>query len=229
MALGDLAEAAGLGKAATFRILSTLQSLGWLARDGAEYYLDRDWPVRGGKAWMRHLSETALPEMRKLQLDFAETVSLAALHEDHVRVIEVLDSPQVLRMANYSGRILPPYASSLAKAIAAYQAPQRLAVLLQIFGTYSFTEHTIVEPRLIQAHLEQVREQGYAVDNEETVIGGICMGAPIRDAEGNVIAAVSVSQPKQRLTAEMRESLPRILIESADRISSALGYRRSVS
>jgi IclR family acetate operon transcriptional repressor len=189
--------------------------------------MDRDWPVRGGKAWVRHLSEAALPEMRKLQLDFAETISMAALIEDHIRVIEVLDSPQVLRMANYAGRILPPYASSLAKAITAYQTPQQVAVLLQIFGTYRFTENTIIEPRLIQADLAKVREQGYAVDDEETVIGGLCIGAPVRDADGDVIAAVSISQAKQRLTPELRELLPGTLIESSARISAVLGYRPS--
>jgi IclR family acetate operon transcriptional repressor len=226
LSLGELADAAGLGKPSTLRILSTLQMMGWLSRDsGDNYCLDREWPNVSNQSWLRRLGAAALPEMRKLNTDFAETITLAAIFEDHMRVVEVLDSPQVIRMANYKGRILPPYASSLGKAITAFQNPTRTAVLLQIYGSYQFTEKTVTDPRAIQAEMAQVRKLGYSCDEEETVIGGVCFGAPIRSADGSVAAAMSISQPKQRLTPQTRETLPGILMEAVQRVAAALGYR----
>jgi DNA-binding IclR family transcriptional regulator len=225
MSLGELSETAGLGKPSTLRILSTLQMMGWLARDSNDNYcLDREWPKISAQSWLRRLMAAALPEMRKLNTDFAETVTLAALFDDHMRVVEVLDSPQVIRMANYKGRILPPYASSLGKAITAFQNPTRTAVLLQIYGTYQFTEKTVTDPRAIQAEMTQVRKLGYSCDEEETVMGGVCFGAPIRSADGSVAAAMSISQPKQRLVAEIRETLPKLLMEACRRVSKTLGH-----
>ena len=225
LSLAELAEAADLGKPSTLRILATLEVSGWLGRDNGRYRLDREWPSNHGEAWQRRLIAAALPEMRRLQAEFSETVTLAALLGDHVRVIEVLDSPQVIRMANYRGRIVPPYASSLGKAIAAFQPPERTAELLQIFGSYRFTEKTLTDGRAVEADLARVRKRGYACDDEETVAGGHCFGAPVRDSGGAVAAAISVSQPKQRLTARRGDSMPSVLMQSARRISSALGYR----
>jgi DNA-binding IclR family transcriptional regulator len=224
LTLSELAEVAGLGKPSTLRILNTLQMTGWLVRDANDNYcLDREWPSAGSQAWVRRVTAAALPEMCKLNEDLGETVTLASLFDDHIRVVEVLDSPQLIRMANYKGRILPPYASSLGKAITAFQTPQKIAVLLQIFGTYRFTGNSITDPRAIQKALAEVRERGYACDNEETVAGGVCFGAPIRAADGTVSAAISVSTPKQRLTQEAYDTLPATVMDAAREISSALG------
>jgi DNA-binding IclR family transcriptional regulator len=226
LSLGEVATAVGLGKPSTLRILSTLQMMGWLARDSNDNYcLEREWPKISTQSRLRRLTAVALAEMRKLNTDFAETVTLAALFEDHIRVVEVLDSPQVIRMANYKGRILPPHASSLGKAITAFQTPWQVAVLLQIYGTYQFTGKTITDPRAIQADLARVREHGYACDEEETVMGGVCYAAPIHSADGTVSGALSISQPVQRLSAERRDTIPGILIKAAQRISASLGYK----
>jgi DNA-binding IclR family transcriptional regulator len=223
MPLAQLAARAGLGKASTLRLLGTLESMGWLVREGGEgYRLDRDWPRAQGQSRLRRLYVAALPELGRLNAALAETITLAALFGDHVRVLEVLDSPHLIRMANYKDRILPPYASSLGKAITAFQKPPDIALLLQIYGTYRFTENTLTDFRAIHAELAAVRERGFSCDNEETILGGVCFGAPIRSADGTVTAALSVSQPKQRLTSALRESLPAIVMEAARNVSEVL-------
>jgi len=153
----------------------------------------------------------------------AETVSLAALSEDHIRVIHVLESPRHIRLSNYEGRILPPYASSLGKAIAAYQTPEHLQTLLQVYGIYPFTERTITEPLLIREELERVRERGYACEYEETVPGGCCFGAPIMVPGEPVRASVSVSLPKDRLTDKLEQAIPEFVLEAAAQIARKVG------
>lgn len=222
--LTGLSEVAGLGKPSTLRILKTLQAAGWLTRDANDdYCLDRDWPARSSRSWLRNLTAAALLEMRKLNAESAETVTLAALFEDHIRVVEVLDSPQIIRMANYKSRILPPYASSLGKAITAFQTPDKIELLLQTYGAYRFTEKTSTDPRAIRRDLAETRERGFSCDDEETVMGGVCFGAPVQAGAGPVLAAISVSTPRQRLSGEARAATPKAVVAAAAAISRAIG------
>jgi DNA-binding IclR family transcriptional regulator len=101
-------------------------------------------------------------------------------------------------MSNHRDRILPPYASSLGKAIAAFQTSARARVLLDVYGIYPFTSHTLTDAAAIHEELGKIRERGFAEDREETVVGGHCFGAPVRDLNGEVIAAISVSLPVGR-------------------------------
>jgi DNA-binding IclR family transcriptional regulator len=223
--LGDVARVAGLGKPSTLRILATLEGAGWLRREAGLYHLDREWATAPGKSGIHRLTSAARGEMRNLLSEFSETVTVAALLDDLIRVVEVMDSPQLVRMANYKGRLLPPYASSLGKAIAAFQPAERIARLQQTYGVYRFTGKTLTDARAIDAELAKVRQHGFACDDEETVEGGYCLGAPVRDSSGSVMAAISVSQPKQRFTAERRAAILTALARSACRVSGALGYR----
>ena len=124
---------------------------------------------------------------------------------------------------NSSGfRILPPYASSLGKAIAAFQTADRLEVLLRVYGIYPFTRNTITEPVRIRDEFARVRERGYACEREETVEGGCCFAAPVRLPDEPVRAAISVSLPVSRVTSHLEATLPKRLLASAARISTEL-------
>jgi DNA-binding IclR family transcriptional regulator len=102
-------------------------------------------------------------------------------------------------MSNVVGHILPPNASSLGKAITAFQPPDQIERLLRSFGTYRFTEHTITDRKVLSREYEGVRLHKYAVDREECAYDGICFCAPIFGANGQVSAAISSSMPKTRL------------------------------
>jgi IclR family acetate operon transcriptional repressor len=223
MRLPELADVVELGKPSTLRLLQTLVATGFAARvDGGSYVLNRRWISSGTDAFLQALVEAATPEMVQLNADLAETVSLAALVEDHIRVIHVIESPRHIRMSNYRDRILPPYASSLGKAIAAYQPPERLNLLLRVYGIYPFTKNTITEPIKIREELEKVREQGFAREYEETVEGGCCIGVPIRPGGEPVRGAISMSLPTARLTVDLETVLPESLKNAASRISNRL-------
>jgi IclR family acetate operon transcriptional repressor len=149
-------------------------------------------------------------------------VTLAALHDDHIRVIHTLESSREIRMSNYLSRILSPYASSLGKAIAAYQSPARLNQLLQVYGVYQFTSNTVTEPTLIREELARIRERGYSSEFEETVPGGCCIGVPICGDNQHVRAALSVSLPVARLTEGQESKISEMLKEAAARIGTNL-------
>jgi len=202
--------------------------MGYVSRDGnRSYRIEVETSVSGVRESLRLLRKVWGRFSQEIQNRCGETVSLAFLFEDHIRVIDMLESPQHIRMANFVGRILQPYASSLAKSITAFQDEALIQTLLDVYGIYRATKYTLVDQLAIQNELAAVRSRGYAEDKEETVEGGYCIGAPIHDPERKVIAAISVSSPKFRVTAEFVEKFPARLIETADNISRALAAELS--
>jgi IclR family acetate operon transcriptional repressor len=221
--LGELAAYTHLGKPSLLRLLRTLEGLGYISRDAnRNYRIEVETSVTGVRESLRLLRKIWGGFSTDIQSRCGETVSLAYLFDDHIRVVDVLESPQHIRMSNFVGRILQPYASSLAKAITAFQDEALIQTLLDVYGIYRATPHTLVDQLAIQNEFAKVRVQGFAEDKEETVEGGYCLGAPIRNSEQKVIAAISVSSPKFRVTAEFIEKFPARLMETADRMSQAL-------
>jgi IclR family acetate operon transcriptional repressor len=126
-------------------------------------------------------------------------------------------------MSNAVGHILPPNASSLGKVIAAFQSSDRREKLLRSFGLYRFTPRTIADRVILDAEFEQVRGQGYATDEEESVPDGYCFAAPIFGKNGEVQAAIGLALPKSRLkAAEQREHFVAALKSAAETISASL-------
>jgi IclR family transcriptional regulator, acetate operon repressor len=221
--LSAIAELAGLGKASTLRLLRTLVHSGYLVRDRHDNYsLGRDWPSKEQHSRLRLLSAAAEPFLRQLNAEWGETVALAFLFGDLIRVASVAESTHSIHMSNYPGRVLQPYASSLGKSIVAFQSPEAAQRLLHTYGIYSLTPHTLTDFRAIQEDLAQVRERGYAWDREETVLGGVCVGAPIVVRGGEVFASISMSTPTPRFTREVEALLPGVITGYAARIATAL-------
>lgn len=223
MSLAALADVVDLGKPSTLRLLQTLVATRFAARvEGGSYVLSRRWSPSGTDSFLQALVIAAAPEMAHLNADLAETVSLAAVMDDHIRVVHVIESPRHIRMSNYPKRILPPYASSLGKVIAAHQTSERLSTLLRVYGVYPFTKNTITEPSRIREELAKVRKQGFATEREETVEGGCCVGVPIPAGDGPVRAAISVSMPASRFAGKMEARLADALMRTAARIRENL-------
>lgn len=223
LSLAELAIALRLGKPSTLRLLQTLAALNYARKDAEGNYSPALLPPgSSGMQWAERLALLASREIADLNHDIAETVSLAALVGDHIRVIHTLESSQHIRMSNYPNRILPPYASSLGKAITAFQPQEMAQQLIQVFGVYQITERTLTDPMQIREDLAQVRARGYATEMEETVAGGCCVSAPIIEQGGTVRAALSVSMPISRFTGRMREIIPKRVTQAAKSIAKRL-------
>jgi DNA-binding IclR family transcriptional regulator len=225
VSLNELTLQIGLAKTSLFRILHTLEVAGYLERDpDGRYRAPAALRPLSSGALQPDLLQAAQPLMKALNREFRETVSLAMLFENHVEVIATLESPQLIRMGNTVGRILPPHASSLGKAITAFQAEERRESLLRSYGLHRFTSHTIVQDTDLKREFERIREAGYSLDAEESAMGGCCFGAPIRAADREVIGAISLSMPKMRLPAadDLRDQILTAIRAAARDISEQL-------
>jgi IclR family acetate operon transcriptional repressor len=186
--LQEIAAKVKLTKASAFRLVYTLEALGHLTKtaDG-KYFAPPESPYT---QLVKHASEP----LERLNMEFGETASLAGLFENHIEVLLVFESQQLMRMGNTVGRILPPNASSLGKAVAAFQPAEVADKLVRSYGAHRFTPQTITDEIALREELAQVRARGVAEDVEESSTGGRCFAAPVL-ANGHAIGAVSLSMP----------------------------------
>jgi DNA-binding IclR family transcriptional regulator len=201
LGLAEITRRIGLTKASTFRLLRTLEISGYLSANpnGTYAFVAEFGSTVPSQSPMR-LVKLATPKMLDLNRNIRETITLAMLFSNRSEVISLVESPEIIRMTNVVGHILPPNASSLGKAITAFQSAERREKLLRSFGIYRFTEKTITERSELANEYASIRDRCYATDNEETVLGGNCFGVPIFSSPGgDVVGAISMSVPKLRL------------------------------
>jgi DNA-binding IclR family transcriptional regulator len=221
LSLNRVTHMVRMAKTSVFRILHTLEVLGYLEKTaGDQYALSATISYLVPNRLLDKLVAAALPGMKDLGREFRETVSLAFLFRNHIEVVEVVESPQKIHMGNMVGSIIPPHASSLGKSITADQPEWRRDRLLRTYGIYPLTNHTITDEVELKKELDLVRTRGYAVDLEESTPGGCCFGAPIFSDGAHPIAAISISTLMMRL--ENRDKLIAAIRAAAAAISEDL-------
>uniref|UniRef100_A0A7C5RU55 IclR family transcriptional regulator n=1 Tax=Thermomicrobium roseum TaxID=500 RepID=A0A7C5RU55_THERO len=227
LTLSELARACGEAKSSLHVILSTLVSAGWLIRDDLSkryrlgpHLLFLAAAYNRQSDLLRAFTEVARPLARQL----GETLQLAIRQGREVLYIGKQEGTQWVRLASEVGTRLPAHATSLGKCLLAWLPEEELERLLSEGPLVALTPRTITDPAALRAELARVREQGYAVDRGETLPDVWCFGAPVRDASGAVIAALSISVPVTRVS-EMRLPLLVAAVQQAAReISRRQGW-----
>jgi DNA-binding IclR family transcriptional regulator len=229
MGLQEIAKRIQLSKTSTFRLLRTLEAAGCLVPTGAgEYRLAPGIYSVVPTLWLARLLRVATIRMHELNASLRETVSMAAMFDNRVEVVAVVESPQIIRMSNVAGHILPPNASSLGKVIAAFQSSDQRERLLRSYGCWRFTERSITDPEKLQEEFSRVRADKYATDREESVVDGVCFGVPVFNAAGEVNVALSSSLPRMRVRDQDHEkAIVAALRATAEKISADLRAAQS--
>jgi len=221
--LKEIAEIVHLPESSLFRILLTLESHGYLSQnpDGS-YCLPPKLLL--GKVYDRaeRLRALVRPFLQKLTSQFNETASVAYLYGDRVQALDSVETFHEIRMTNKAGRVLPPHCSSLGKVITAFQEPALVNRILETYGLYPRTEKTVVDRQSLLAEFAEIRKCGYAADREETVVGGVCIGAAITLDGAHVVSALSVSTPLVRMTASREQEITQAVLETARAAAAVL-------
>lgn len=224
LSINEVAERTELTKSFAFRILRTLESLQYISRSADGSFMIAQGSYFALSQLTTRLLVAGREPMEKLNRTFQETVSLAALLGNRIEVIDVIDSPHLMRMTNIVGRILPPHASSLGKAITAFQPEAEQRYLIGNYGLLRITSGTITDENLLQLEFDQIRKQGFARDVEESILGAHCLGAPIYIQPDRVMGAVSLSMPKSRFpeSQEGRDHIVESVKATAEHITASL-------
>lgn len=225
--LTDISNSLALPKSSTHRLLVTLDSQGYVERDGTGKYLfgPKLLELVGAyDPWLR-LRRAASPIMQDLAMRSGETCHLAVLFRGRAVYVDKVNSPRSISMASRIGSTAALHASSVGKSLLTGLPSEALGSFIAEHGLPKLTEKTITCPDELKQHLQLIREQGYAVDDEEEEVGVVCVGAPLLDHTGEVVAALSLAALRWDVNAERLPELTDKVKKGASTISGRLGYQ----
>jgi len=226
--VSDLARHLDLGKSTTHRLLTTMVEERVLEHDhqSGRYRLGLAvFDLAAAVPTQVDLHEAVLSPMIELRNRCGETTQVAVLDGRQVVYVERLDSPHTLRLFLEVGRRNHAHCTATGKVLLAHLPEARLDRLLSNWELPAMTPQTITEPTLLKTQLKEVKGRGWAENRHESEVGVVSFAVPIRTTGGDVIAALSVAGPAERIDLDA-EALVRALSQTAQMVSQRLGYRR---
>lgn len=224
--VSDVASGCGLTQSTASRLLATLESAGFVDRDPVSglYCLGLDLVSFGGAVLNSHpVHREARQVAQNLAAEHGLGANVAIRRGEELFYLLNFEGRQAPRAFVLAGQRNPLHATGIGKALLSGLSPTERRVLLQDLPAY--TARTITSHDALDEEIEQAIARGYATEVEELALGRACVAAPIRDATGMVVAALSMSGPLSAIDLQNRETtLARAVIEAADSISVGLGY-----
>ena len=232
LSLTAISQFLQLNKTTVYRLLSTLEALGYIRRDPqtklyrpALEVLRLGFVVLGGL----EVRQVAAPYLRQLVDEVEETVNLAVLDQHEVVYIDRVGSKHMLNVYRPIGSRLPAYCTSTGKSLLAFLPPDELKTILSEINWVRQTPTTIMTPEALDQALTLVRRRGFSDSNGEMIPELRAVAAPVRQNGGQVVATVNISVPSHRVPYErlLAEFGPKV-VEASQKISEALGYNSTV-
>jgi IclR family transcriptional regulator, KDG regulon repressor len=229
LSVTELGRQLGVDKSTAHRLLGTMRARGFARLNPSTQRYSLGFRIISlGSAAARDLDLTAIarPFLEALSRQTGEGTSLAVLSEGQVLFLARVTGSGVLSVNQHVGTRMPAHCSALGKAmLAGFGEHEQIDRLLGAGPFSRYTPRTITSPGDLYRHLELVRQRGWALDDEEFAVGLRCLAAPLRDATGDVVAAVGISGPTSRITLDHVDPMAAVLRQTGTALSEALGYR----
>lgn len=221
----ELTPSLGLDRSSVFRLANTLKLRGFLAQlPSKEYVLGSAvWRLAGSFQWSQGLTQLAREQVAALAADTGETTHLAVREGRLAVFIDHELTAQPVGVSVGSGRGEPLHCTAVGKALIADFDQQSLRELLGDDPLSAPSKRTIRTIPKLATECQKVQKQGFAVDNEEFHKGVRCLAAPIRDASGQIVAAIGISAPIERLSEARCKKVVLEVKRAAAEISAKLG------
>jgi IclR family transcriptional regulator, KDG regulon repressor len=222
LSITELAEAFEVDKGNMSRLMQTLANYGFAEKDAAtRRYVLGPQIVRLSRILLSRmpLRETAKPFLKRLVEVSGECAHLAILAQSQALYIDQAESSSTLRVTTGVGTLAPLYCTALGKVLLAFAHAQPPSEM------HPYTLRTITDANMLQHHLEQVRGQGYAIDDEEFELGVRCIAVPVFDYREKCVAAIGISGPSSRMTLDALPSLAKEVQEIGKALSARLSFK----
>jgi DNA-binding IclR family transcriptional regulator len=225
LSVTKVAEHLGLNRTGSHRFLATLRELGYVEKNqDNRYQLTFKILELGMRMANRfEIRREARPYMQELSLAFRETVNLGFRDGLDVLHLDKIDSLEILRMDSPVGSRAPAYCTALGKACLAFLPQNELNVLLNGVKLKLYGPNGITSKKRLRQEFEKIRNQGYAIDNEEMAYGLRCVAAPIFDHTGLPRYSISVAGPAMRLTEKRMQQVQKTLTKACSELSRRMG------
>jgi len=233
LGIADIADDLGMSRSTTHRYVITLVALGYLEQGASRKYR---LGLRVTDLGMSALNSTGLrehahPYLDELRRRSSYTVSLGVLDDTDVLYVDRARSLRRGQDQNgldlQAGSRLPAHSTAMGKLLLANLPDEDQRSVLASMKLTKRGPNTIASKKALREELDEVQEEGFAVNDEELAPGLFAIAAPVRNEARDVVAAVSLSAPSSMISLdELVDALGPHLVSTADRISARLGYRR---
>jgi len=226
--LSEIARRAGMNISTAHRVAVTLLKRGYLnQRQKRQKYSLSTKLLQFSHVLNQRMKvrDIALPILDGLNKMVGESVNIAILNQNQVVYIEHIESNQSLRTFTQVGNRVPLHCTGVGKVFLAHLNGEELEKALNGKGLASYTQNTVTDVKKLKRELTIVQREGVGTDDEEMEIGVRCIASPIKNSNGSVIAAISVSGPSARLSSKRIQEIKPLVRSSALEISRALGYQ----
>lgn len=208
----DIANEVGLSPSTAHRLVRALVARGYLEQDesGGQYAFGHNAALLGQVLRGRFGFDRVMPILERVAAETGESVNMGLLDGPTVVVAARVPSPQPLRFDQPVGTRLSPHCSSMGKALLAFDAPNGPASLDELRFD-AITANTITSRERFQEELAEVKARGFSTDDEESIVGVSCVGAPILNRSGRAKAAMAIQAPTARLSPERAVELAELV------------------
>jgi IclR family transcriptional regulator, pca regulon regulatory protein len=224
LTIADVSRATGLTRAVVRRCLYTLRELGYAATDGRTYTLQPR-ILNLGYAYLSTapIPIAAQPVLEELSGQLGEATSVAVLDDGAVVYVARAATRRIMAVTLAVGSRLPAYCTALGRVLLAGMPPEQAAQELAKFELIAHTRFTVTSRRRIEEILDEVRAEGFAVNDQELEVGLRSIAVPVRNVVGVTVAAMNVSAQASRVTRRelLEKDLP-LLRAAAERLGSQL-------
>ena len=224
LTIADVSRATGLTRAVVRRCLYTLKELGYAGTDGRMYFLQ----PRILNLGYSYLSTApvpiaAQPVLEEMSETLGEASSVAVLDDGAVVYVGRAATKRIMSVTLGVGSRLPAYCTALGRVLLAHLTDEQVGIELSKVDWTQHTKHTVTSRSRLEELLVEVRQDGYAINDQELEIGLRSIAVPVRNVVGTVVAAMNVSSQASRVSRrELVERCLPILRNAADKLSSQL-------
>ncbi len=223
VSITEVADQLNVDKASASRLMQTLANYGYAEKDrDTQRYRLGPKIVELSQSLLARMPfrDEAKPYLRELVAITNECAHLAIAAQGQVLYIDQVDSPATLRVNADIGHLAPLHCTALGKVLLAFgDVPLPTALT-------AHTPRTITDQGALKMHLEQVRRQGYAIDDEEYDYGVRCIAAPVYNLNGEMVAAMGISGPSNRMSLETISTMAAKVTGVAQALSDHLSFKR---
>lgn len=225
----ELAEALGVDKSTASRLVETLRLRDMVRVDPETKKYRLGFRILHlGEALKDNLNVIAIarPMLLSLSAQINESVHFCAYNNGSAYVMDQVRSNKNYALSATVGMIEPLHCSSVGKCILAFRRQETIRALLEDYTFTKYTEQTITTKEALLENLEQIRAQGYALDDEEMAPGVRCIAVPVYDYRNSVRYSIGVSGPKVNFNSATIEAYVKRMIETTRKHSVAIGSPR---
>ena len=219
----EVAESLGVDKGSASRLVNTLVKYGFAEKDPVSRRISLGPQIVSlSRSLLTRmpLREVAKPYLRELMRSTGECAHIGILSQGKVLYIDQVESPASLRVNAEVGFLAPLHCTALGKVLLAFgrlPLPESLE---------RYTDSTLVTQFALKKNLASVREQGYAIDDEEFDIGVRCIAAPIFDFRNMVVGSIGISGPTTRMTPGVLQTLVQQVLEISDKLNGRMKFNQ---